>query len=71
MHSTTKFLGGHSDLLGGVLVVNNLKVAEEVRTIPFIHSLPFHPYTLASYDAIAHPLEALWAAWKPGFCSVA
>lgn len=29
-HSSTKFLGGHSDLLGGVLVVNSRKLKEEM-----------------------------------------
>jgi cystathionine beta-lyase/cystathionine gamma-synthase len=30
MHSSTKFLGGHSDMLGGVLVVKDAHVAEKV-----------------------------------------
>jgi cystathionine gamma-synthase len=29
-HSSTKFLGGHSDLLGGVLCMNSLKLKEEL-----------------------------------------
>ena len=28
MHSTTKYIGGHSDTLGGVIVVNNLEIRE-------------------------------------------
>ncbi|KAI9203267.1 Cys/Met metabolism PLP-dependent enzyme-domain-containing protein [Polychytrium aggregatum] len=31
MHSTTKFLGGHSDLLGGSLVVPSLETAQKLR----------------------------------------
>ena len=30
MHSSTKFLGGHSDLLGGVLVVKQQEMAKKV-----------------------------------------
>ncbi len=29
-HSATKYLGGHSDLVGGVVVVNDKKLAEEI-----------------------------------------
>lgn len=31
MHSTTKYLGGHSDLVGGVLVLNDEELLEELR----------------------------------------
>lgn len=31
MHSTTKYLGGHSDLVGGVLVSNNEELIEQLR----------------------------------------
>jgi len=31
MHSTTKYLGGHSDALGGALVVRDPKLAEQLR----------------------------------------
>ncbi|KAJ3119654.1 hypothetical protein HK100_000209 [Physocladia obscura] len=31
MHSSTKFLGGHSDLLGGVLAVKDLETAQKLR----------------------------------------
>jgi cystathionine gamma-synthase len=30
-HSTTKYLGGHSDVIGGAVVTNNDRVAEQVR----------------------------------------
>ena len=33
MHSTTKFLNGHSDGLGGILVTNNPKLAESFRFV--------------------------------------
>lgn len=32
MHSSTKYLAGHSDALGGVLVVPKPKVAEDLRS---------------------------------------
>ncbi len=31
MHSTTKYLNGHSDVVGGVLVAGNLELAERLR----------------------------------------
>jgi cystathionine beta-lyase len=33
MHSATKYLGGHSDLIAGLVVVNNEKLAEEIKFI--------------------------------------
>jgi cystathionine beta-lyase/cystathionine gamma-synthase len=33
MHSGTKYLGGHSDLLAGLVVVNDEKLAEEIKFI--------------------------------------
>jgi cystathionine beta-lyase len=33
MHSGTKYLGGHSDLLAGLVVVNDEKLAEELKFI--------------------------------------
>ena len=35
MHSATKYLGGHSDLVMGALMVNNEKLAEELHFIQF------------------------------------
>ena len=35
MHSATKYLGGHSDLLIGALMVNDAKLAEELHFIQF------------------------------------
>lgn len=31
MHSTTKYLGGHSDVVGGLLVAGNLELAQKLR----------------------------------------
>jgi cystathionine gamma-synthase len=31
MHSTTKYIGGHSDVIGGALVVRNEELAEQLR----------------------------------------
>jgi cystathionine beta-lyase len=33
MHSATKYLGGHSDLIAGLVVVNSAKLAEEIKFI--------------------------------------
>jgi cystathionine beta-lyase/cystathionine gamma-synthase len=33
MHSTTKYLNGHSDIIGGILVVNDDPLAEEIRFV--------------------------------------
>ncbi len=34
-HSTTKYLGGHSDVLGGALVIDDGELAEKVRFLQF------------------------------------
>ena len=35
MHSATKYLGGHSDLIMGALMVNNAELAEQIHFIQF------------------------------------
>jgi len=35
VHSTTKYLGGHSDVLGGALVINDDELAEKARFLQF------------------------------------
>lgn len=35
LHSTTKYIGGHSDLVGGALMTNNDSIAEQLRFIQF------------------------------------
>ena len=30
MHSATKYLNGHSDMIGGVAITNSEKIAEEI-----------------------------------------
>jgi cystathionine gamma-synthase len=35
VHSTTKYLGGHSDVIGGALVINDEELAEKVAFIQF------------------------------------
>lgn len=35
VHSTTKYIGGHSDLIGGALVTNNDEWAEKLRFVQF------------------------------------
>lgn len=78
MHSTTKYLGGHSDVLGGCLVTNKLDIAEKLRFMQnAIGSVmgPFDAYltlrgikTLAirmkQHCAAAHTI-AMWLATHP------
>ncbi len=33
IHSSTKYLGGHSDLIGGVVITNDEKIAEKIKFI--------------------------------------
>ncbi|QTE22029.1 cystathionine gamma-synthase [Polaribacter cellanae] len=49
MHSATKYLGGHSDLVMGALVVKDAKLAEELHFIQF------------AAGAIASPMDAFLA----------
>jgi cystathionine gamma-synthase len=46
VHSSTKYLGGHSDVLGGIVVTNNDELAERVR---------FHQFAVG---AVLAPFEA-------------
>lgn len=73
MHSSTKFLGGHSDLLGGVLATRNAQLAETLRSwqvdagaVPsafdcwlLLRSLPTLPVRMARHCASANRL-AQW-----------
>lgn len=47
VHSTTKYLGGHSDVVGGAVITNNQEIADKVRFIQFAagnQSSPFDAY---------------------------
>jgi cystathionine gamma-synthase len=46
MHSTTKYIGGHSDVLGGALVMNDDAIAEKVGFLQF------------AVGAISSPMDA-------------
>ncbi|HEX5728242.1 cystathionine gamma-synthase [Microbacterium sp.] len=46
VHSATKYLGGHSDVVGGALVINDDAVAEEARFLQF------------AVGAVSGPLDA-------------
>ncbi len=35
MHSVTKYIGGHSDIIGGCLMINDEKLAEKLRFVQF------------------------------------
>jgi cystathionine gamma-synthase len=43
-HSTTKFLGGHSDILGGAVIVNDPKLNEKIRFIQFAAGAVSSPF---------------------------
>ncbi|HVK62742.1 MAG TPA: cystathionine gamma-synthase [Bdellovibrionales bacterium] len=49
LHSTTKYIGGHSDMIGGALVVNDDQIAEKLA------------FLLKSIGAIASPFDAFMA----------
>ena len=36
IHSTTKYFGGHSDVLGGAVVVNNAELADKIKSIQML-----------------------------------
>ncbi|MCH7546949.1 MAG: PLP-dependent transferase [Planctomycetes bacterium] len=44
MHSVTKYLGGHSDVLGGVLVTKKSELAERIRFIQFAGGAVLGPF---------------------------
>ena len=43
-HSTTKFLGGHSDILGGAVIVNDSELHEKIRFIQFAAGAVSSPF---------------------------
>jgi len=47
VHSTTKYLGGHSDVVGGAVITDNEELADKIRFIQFAagnQSSPFDAY---------------------------
>lgn len=49
VHSTTKYIGGHSDLIGGALMLNDSELAEKLRFIQFAAgavNAPFEAFLL-------------------------
>lgn len=49
LHSTTKYVGGHSDIIGGALVCNDSAIAERLQ------------FLLKSIGAIASPMDSYYA----------
>ncbi len=43
-HSTTKFIGGHSDILGGAVIVNDVELHEKIRFIQFAAGAVSSPF---------------------------
>lgn len=44
MHSTTKYFGGHSDVIGGCIVLNNKNLAEKIRSIQLLSGAVPSPF---------------------------
>ncbi|MFK5959069.1 MAG: aminotransferase class I/II-fold pyridoxal phosphate-dependent enzyme [Lutibacter sp.] len=44
MHSTTKYFGGHSDVIGGCIVVNNNKIAKKIKAIQLLSGAVPSPF---------------------------
>jgi len=44
MHSVTKYLGGHSDVIGGVLVTKNSQLAERIRFLQYAAGAVMGPF---------------------------
>ena len=44
VHSTTKYLGGHSDVLGGAVVLNDGELAEKIKFIQFAAGAVSSPF---------------------------
>jgi len=44
MHSSTKYFGGHSDVVGGALVLNNDKLAEKIKDIQVLSGAVPSPF---------------------------
>ncbi|MDP3313235.1 PLP-dependent aspartate aminotransferase family protein [Lutibacter sp.] len=44
IHSTTKYFGGHSDVLGGCVVLNNSKLAEKIKSIQLLNGAVPSPF---------------------------
>ena len=43
-HSTTKYIGGHSDLLGGAVIVNDEQLYEKIRFLQFAAGAVSSPF---------------------------
>lgn len=44
MHSSTKYFGGHSDVIGGCIVVNEAKLAETIKSIQLLSGAVPSPF---------------------------
>ena len=44
MHSSTKYFGGHSDVIGGALVLNNEKLADKIKDIQVLSGAVPSPF---------------------------
>jgi cystathionine beta-lyase/cystathionine gamma-synthase len=61
MHSATKYLGGHSDLLAGVLVTKDINARNQVCPCSRVNT---------SFFPIGFILAVDLGQWSHGFCSV-
>lgn len=44
IHSSTKYFGGHSDVVGGTVVLNNEKIAENIKAIQLLNGAVPSPF---------------------------
>lgn len=62
VHSTTKYLGGHSDVMGGVVVTNNAQVAADVAALQSAGGAVLSPFeawlTMRGIKTLAVRMEA-------------
>ncbi len=66
MHSTTKFLNGHSDGLGGILVTNNPQLAESFPLRAEVHRRAFFRRSKpGSFCAASRPSPSACASTTP------
>lgn len=57
LHSATKYLSGHSDVMGGVLLSNDEKIAQELRSRRFYTGANLDPHSAWLLRRSLHTLE--------------
>lgn len=57
LHSATKYLSGHSDVMGGIILTNNIEIAEAVRSHRFYSGAILDPNSAWLLRRSLHTLE--------------